>query len=214
MAKCSFKGIPCTIPQGLEDRNTLARAFKCICIAYSIALERIHVDSLKSKHANPTYISEAWSQRGSKWCRKSINVNQNYFAESSSSTRYSASQSQTRHHFRSYFASYFHLNIFRKSHPNSKLLHFIKTLDICASEKWDPEGLQRMQRDKRNISNIKQPWAQNLGHKHFTNISSTSTLCIWVLVCKYDLGKVEIQIEGWSICDHHDADVYVSKRKY
>ena len=114
MAKCSFKGIPCTIPQGLEDRNTLARAFKCICIAYSIALERIHVDSLKSKHANPTYISEAWSQRGSKWCRKSINVNQNYFAESSSSTRYSASQSQTRHHFRSYFASYFHLNIFSR----------------------------------------------------------------------------------------------------
>ena len=56
MAKCSFKGIPCTLSQGLEDRNTLARALKCIRIAYSIALERILVDSLKSKHANPTQL--------------------------------------------------------------------------------------------------------------------------------------------------------------
>ena len=43
------------------------------------------------------------------------------------------------------------------------------------------------------------------------NISSTSILCMFVLVCKYDLGGVEIHRYGWSICDHHDADVYIQK---
>ena len=79
------------------------------CILNSTGTNSCWQFEIKTCKSNST-----WSHRGSKWCRKSISVNQNYFAESSSSTRYSASQSQTRHHFRSYFASYFHLNIFSR----------------------------------------------------------------------------------------------------